>query len=121
MHGQRIGEFERVHGVVAEFAGPESILVAELPGELDLQFPRQSLELLGLVLPDDDPQVAVSDIGLLVAFRVYVAAPLVNRIDHLVAVQDALRAKRPRYGTVPAFHLGKLPPAGSESLLDCPI
>ena len=60
VHRQAVRQLERVTAFVSELPGAEPIFVAQLAGELDLELPRQALELLRLVLPDDDANVALA-------------------------------------------------------------
>ena len=109
VHRQAVGQLERVAAFVSEFAAIEPVFGAQLPGELDLELPRHAPEIPCLILPDDDADVAVGEVGLPSGLRPDVAPALVDDIDDLVAVEEHLRADGTRHLATPTLRLGKLP------------
>ena len=61
VHGQRVGELQRVVGIITKLILPKAKLEPELPDELDFQLPRQTLEILCLVLTHDHAEVAIGE------------------------------------------------------------
>src|SRR5687768_14558471 len=120
MDREAVGELERVAAFVRELTGVETVLVAELAGELDLELPRKSLELgfRPLVLAYHHADVAVRDVRLAIGRRPNVPAPLVKDVDHFVAVEDGLRAHRPRHLAPPTLRLRQLAHLPTEARLD---
>ena len=122
MYCQCVGQFKRIHRFIDKLALAKSVLDSKLSSKFDLQLPGESLEFFIFVLTDDDADVAVSNVCFtFFNFRVYVAAALVDDVDHLIAVQEPLWAERFGDFPAPSLLLCDFAPLSAKLFLDSSI